>query len=85
MPIICQHTLGFLFCWETAVSLIAQRTSIYNVNSVSRGARRLKFFVAGDDLGDGEEVLIRGIWIGQFGGGTLDLRLLSPCQPLLLS
>ena len=56
VPVICQHTLGFLFCWETAVSLMAQRTDVCDINSASGGPGRLKHFVACDDLGDGVEV-----------------------------
>lgn len=82
VPIICQHTLGFLFCWETAVSLMAQCTDAYDINSASGGPGRLKHFVTSDDMGTEWRLMIRGIWIRWFGSDILPVRLFSPLQGL---
>lgn len=76
VPVICQLVLGFLFCWETAVSLTAWCTGVYNINSASGGSGRLKHPVRCDDLGDGEEVndqrdLDEMVWWWHFGYQTL--------------
>lgn len=56
VPVMCQHTLGFLFCWESAVRLMAQCTDVYSVNSASGGPGSLKCCAVCDDLGDRAEV-----------------------------
>lgn len=51
VPVICQHTLGFLSCWESAASLMAQCTDVCSVNGASGGPGRLVGCAACDDLG----------------------------------
>lgn len=36
VPVMCQHTLGFLLCWKSAVSLLPQCTDVYPVNMLLR-------------------------------------------------
>lgn len=52
VPVTCQHTLGFLSCWESAASLMSPCT---DVNSASGGSGSLKCCAVCDDLGDREE------------------------------
>lgn len=56
VPVICQHTLGFLSCWERAASLMAQCTDVYSVNSASGGPGSLECCAACHDLGSRVEV-----------------------------
>lgn len=52
VPITCQHTLGFLPCWESAGSLMAPCTDVCSVSSASGGPGSLKGCAACDGLGD---------------------------------
>lgn len=56
VPITCQHTLGFLPCWESAASLMAPCTDVCSVSSASGGPGSLKGCAASDGLGDRVQV-----------------------------
>lgn len=42
VPVTCQHTLGFLSCWERTASLMAQCSDVYSGNSASGEPGSLK-------------------------------------------